>query len=331
MTESKRYLCVDIGGTAVKTGLLTGNGEILTTREDPAPRGAEALLSLVENVAEKFSLEISNGQLGGKSDKIFHGGKFDVFHALCVSTAGIVDPWRGEILPDSGTAVGDYGGLPLRAELQKRAGLPVEVENDVNCALLGESWRGAARGFRNAACITVGTGIGGAFMIDGRLYRGTRFDAMEVGHIPFFPSNWENRASTQALACACAKLAGHFPTDSPPDLNGRLIVERAREGNKTALRAVDELCFYLAQGIATLFAVLAPDVFVVGGGIAQSQDLLRPRIDACLERTLAPRFREKIALRFAELGNSAGLVGALKHFMDMQKTGKRSMKEGEKS
>lgn len=298
--ERERYLCFDVGGTSVKSGLLAAGGDILEFRADPTPSDAIALLNLLERVAE----DSSSGGLSG----------------IGVATTGLVDPWRGQILPKSEPLRG-YGGMPLRAELERRTGLRVEVENDVNCALLGESWLGAARGYRNAACITVGTGIGGALMVEGQLYRGSRFDAMEVGHIPFPPvkqgeecPKWEDLASTRATLCAYAELTG----GSSPNPDGRALMERVRLGEEAATRAADGLCFYLAQGIATLFCVLAPDVFVFGGGIAGAMDLLRPGLDFYLERALDPRFREGIVLKAAELGNRSGLAGALRHFMNMR-------------
>ena len=295
----EHYLCFDVGGTSVKSGLLTERGKLLKIRTDPAPVDAVALLELMERRAGEFASDAPRG--------------------IGVATTGLVDPWKGMILPRS-EPISGYGGTLLRAELERRTGLPAEIENDVNCALLGESWLGAARGFRNVVCITAGTGIGGALMIDGWLYRGSRFRAMEVGHIPFPPESreehcpkWEDIASTRAFVRKYAKLSG----ESFASLDGRLVMERAREGEETALRAVDDLCFYLAQGIATLFCTLAPDLFIFGGGIAGSLDLLYPRIDAYLDRALDVRFREGIVFKAAELGNRAGLVGALKHFLDM--------------
>ena len=297
MQKGGRYLCVDIGGTMIKSALLNKDGEILSVRENATPTrdGAAGLLALLENMAVEFSS--SSTPLSG----------------LCISTTGIVDPWDGRVTNRSKTAIKDYSDTPLREELQKRTGLPVEVENDVNCAALGEYWLGAARNFSNVVCITAGTGIGGALILDGQLYRGSRFDAMEVGHIPFFPSNWESRASTQALIFDYGRRVGRPPSE----LDGRLVLSRAGEGDAAALRAVDEMCFYLAQGIAALYAVLAPDIFVFGGGIADSMDFLLPRIERHLEQTLEPRFRESVVFKAAELGNRAGLTGALRHFLDM--------------
>jgi predicted NBD/HSP70 family sugar kinase len=312
-----RYLCVDIGGTTVKAGILAEDGAILLDHEQPTPREAADLMDLLTGTAEDFASTPIDGVPS-------------VFRGFCVSTTGVVDPWRGEVLSGD-EAIKNYGKTPLRVVLEKRTGLPVEVENDVNCALLGEHWLGAARNFDNAACITVGTGIGGAFMADGRLYRGARFNAMEVGHIPFFPSNWEQRASARSLAFGYVRLAG-IPSLS--GVNGRVVLERAQEKDEAALRSVEELCFYLAQGIATLLAVLAPDVLVLGGGIAGSMDFLLPRIRRVLDGTIVARFREKVNIRAAELGNRAGLVGALRHFSNMRdgnrpNQGRKREKKGE--
>ena len=303
MRESEYYLCADIGGTVVKSGLLTRDGEVLFVRERATSTLADtaAVLNLLENTAAEFS--------SGSTPPA----------GICISTTGIVDPWNGRIASGSKTAIEGYGGAPLREELHKRTGLSVEVENDVNCAALGEYWLGAARNFRNVVCVTVGTGIGGALILDGRLYRGSRFDAMEVGHVPFFPSNWENRASTRALIFDYAKRAQR----SPSEVDGRFVLSHARDGEEEAVRAVDEMCFYLAQGIAALFAVLAPDVFVFGGGVADSMDFLLPRIESHLKRTLDPRFRENVVFKAAELGNRAGLAGALRHFLDMREARKK--------
>jgi len=318
--ENERYLCVDVGGTAIKYGLLTRAGEVLSGREYATSElgGAAARNASAGDVADFFALlENMAGEFSSASTPLA---------GLCISTTGIVDPWRGEIAPGSNnTAIEGYGGAPLRDELQRRTGLPVEIENDVNCAALGEYWLGAARSFNNVVCVAVGTGIGGALILDGRLYRGSRFNAMETGHIPFFPSNWENRASTRALTYDYARRSHRLPSE----LDGRFVLSRAREGEDAAVRAVDEMCFYLAQGIATLFAVLAPDIFVLGGGVAESADFLLPRIESHLERTLDPRFRDNVVFKAAELGNRAGLLGALRHFLDMKEARKIEQEERE--
>ena len=307
MQEPERYLCVDIGGTTGKSGLLTRDGEVISLWENATADNAAGVVTMLENMAEEFSP--ASEPLAG----------------LCVSTTGIVDPWCGKITDDSKTVIDGYGGVPLREELQRRTGLPVEVENDVNCAALGEYWLGAARNFRNVVCVTVGTGIGGALILDGRLYRGSRFDAMEVGHIPFFPSDWESRASTRTLIFDYARRANHLTSE----LDGRLVLDRARKGEEAAVRAVEEMCFYLAQGMATLFTVLAPDIFVLGGGAADSVDFLLPRIESHLERTLEPRFRKDVVIKTAKLGNRAGMIGALRHFLDMKEIRENKRKESE--
>lgn len=295
MKNNRRFLCFDIGGTAIKAGVLSEAGEILETERAATPRSGnpDALLSVLESLANGFSA--------------------GPFAGTCVATTGIVDPFRGVILPCRGFLIDKDEEIPLKSLLSDRLGLPVEIENDVSCVALAENWLGAARGFRNAVCITVGTGIGGAFLIDGKLYRGTRFDAMEVGHMPFGSAGWEQLASTRALVADYAESAGIAPEAT----DGRTIAERAREGEENAIRALDKMCALLAQGIASLLCVLSPDVFVFGGGIAGSMELLQPRIDAHLKRMLHPRFREPVAFREAALGNDAGMVGALRHFLMM--------------
>ena len=153
MSSGKRYICLDIGGTYIKHGLLTENGEILTTGKIPtrAKEGGQAVFEQAVKLVEDY-LEKEEQKPSG----------------IAISTAGMVDPKTGMILHAS-DAIPGYAGINYKAYMEERFHLPCAVENDVNCAGLAESVSGAGKGSRINFCLTVGTGIGGCLVVDGKV------------------------------------------------------------------------------------------------------------------------------------------------------------------
>lgn len=306
MDGMEQYLAFDVGGSYIKYGVVRGDGMILSrgkTRTD-SHLGAGHLLQQLFRVADET---MPTTRLDG----------------IGVSTTGIIDAERGLVLDEISSWIGGYNGTNIRQLLQQHTGLGVEIENDVNCMALGENWLGAARGCRNVVCMAIGTGIGGALLIDGELYRGSRNMAMEVGRMPIFPSYLEDLASVRALAYEYAKLA-NVPSQ---EVDGLLVARREREGDAFAVRAFEQMCHYLAVGIAALTSALTPDVFVLGGAITADRDLIDSRLRRALEGMLDRALWDSLDLRYATLGNDAGLVGAVRHYRLMRE--KRAMMEGE--
>ena len=225
----KRYMCFDIGGTSVKFGVAGESGALLHKGEIPnviTQKGVDGLVESLASVMEQYQQEYR-------------------LYGIAVSTAGVVDPEKGLILYAPKYFPG-YPGTALGERLEKRCGLPCTVENDVNAAALGEYWLGAGQGAKSLFCITVGTGIGGCALLDGRVLHGAACFGGEAGLQHITPgSTWEEMASTRALVRNVAEAKG-IPENA---LDGRIIFALAQGGDEEAAAAIarqmDDLAKYL--------------------------------------------------------------------------------------
>lgn len=291
----KHYMCFDIGGTSVKYGVAEENGNLLCKGEIPNKIINTGVDGLVEDLAattEQYRKEYS-------------------LYGIAVSTAGVVEPGQGLILYAPKYFPG-YPGTVLAERLEKRCGLPCTVENDVNAAALGEYWLGAGRGAKSLFCITVGTGIGGCAILDGRVIHGAACFGGEAGLQHITPeSTWEEMASTRALIRNVAASKGLQETE----LDGRKIFAMAKTGDTDAVAAIAKQMDDLATGIVNICYILNPERIIIGGGIAAQEEYLYPLLDSALRKKLFPLVYDRLALCFATLKNDAGLIGALKNFL----------------
>jgi predicted NBD/HSP70 family sugar kinase len=195
---------------------------------------------------------------------------------------------------------------------------PCTVENDVNAAALGEFWQGAGRGAHSLFCITVGTGIGGALILEGKLVRGATFSAGEVGYTHIGePEILENLAATSALI---REVAAAKNLD-PHEVDGKKIFAWAQAGDKIAAAAVDKMIARLASGIANVCYIVNPEMIILGGGIMAQTKYIGPRLDAELKKDLLPVIYAGTKGVFAKLGNDAGTIGAVYNFLQRKSTG----------
>ena len=289
------YMCFDIGGTSIKYGVADEKGNLLLKGEMPN--------------------EIQTKGVGGFIDGLVfianaNQEKYDL-KGIAVSTAGVVDLDKDVILYAPQYFPG-YPGTVLRECLEKRCGLPCAVENDVNAAALGEYWLGAGRGAKSLFCITVGTGIGGCAILDGKVIHGSAFCAGEAGLQHISPEGtWEEMASTRALIRNVAKAKVLPETE----LDGKKIFTMAQNGDADAAAAIEKQMEDLAAGIANICYILNPERIIVGGGIAAQEAYLYPKLDTALRKRLLPFVYERLTLRFAALKNDAGMIGALYNFL----------------
>lgn len=294
----KHYMCFDIGGTSVKFGVAGENGALLQKNEIPnviTQKGVDGLVESLASVTEQCQKEYS-------------------LRGIAVSTAGVVDPEKGLILYAPKYFPG-YPGTALGERLEKCCGLPCTVENDVNAAALGEYWLGAGQGAKSLFCITVGTGIGGCALLDGRVIHGAACFGGEAGLQHITPdSTWEEMASTRALVRNVAAAKGISETA----LDGRKIFALAQGGDEEAATAIARQMDDLATGIANICYILNPERIIVGGGIAAQEAYLYPLLDTALREKLFPLVYEKLTLRFAALQNDAGMLGALYNLLQRQ-------------
>jgi glucokinase len=240
--------------------------------------------------------------------------------AIGIGCAGPVDPVAGTI--DNPYTLPTWDGVNIVAPLQATFGIPVALENDADAAAMGEYWLGAGQGGRVVVMVTVGTGIGGGVVIDGRIYRGTGRAHPEIGHLALDPTGpacycgirgcWESIASGPAMAEAVAQ---QMPGQVAGPLTGEQVVALARSGDPTARSVVERAAQATARGVFSLINLYLPDVVVLGGGVMDAFDLFEPAIRALVARdTMAPVGR--IAIRKASLGNEAGLLGAARVALD---------------
>ena len=301
---------VDIGGTKIAAGAVDETGTILATTRRDTPADDPALTADV----------IADGvrELTTRYEAV----------AVGLGAAGFVDASRSSVLFAPNLA---WREEPLRALIESRIGLPAVVENDANAAAWAEARFGAGRGEEYVVVLTVGTGIGGGIVVEGRLLRGRYGVAAEIGHINIVPDGrrcgcglqgcWEQYASGRALVQEAYEVATASPAMAkdllelaggrPEAITGPMITEAAKSGDVAALQCFDELGRWLGRGMAQLAAILDPGTYVVGGGVSAAGEILRERAVRSYRKHLTARGHRPIAeIRIAELGPEAGIVGA---------------------
>lgn len=284
-----KILAIDIGGSFIKYGIFDDKKLIHSDKlASEAYKGADFLVKNVDKIVENM---ISNYDIEG----------------IAMSTAGIVDPIKGEIM-HSGPTIPNYKGINWKMHIKDKFNLRVELDNDVNCAALGEYTFGSARGKDCVLMLAIGTGIGGAFIKNGEIYRGTNGCGLEVGYMNIDGGNFEKLASTLGLI-------NNFNNISDKKVkSGFEIFELAKNKDSEAISAIDSTMDYLCRGIANITYVLDPKYIVLGGGIMEQEEILRPIIEKYLEKYMLPLASKNVELLFAESGNMAALYGALYHF-----------------
>lgn len=230
---------------------------------------------------------------------------------ICISTAGMVDPIKGKIVHAS-DLIPNYTGTEIKNTLEKEFNLRCEVENDVNCAGLGELWRGAGVGVTSCICITVGTGIGGCIIIDNKVLHGFSNSAGEIGYMNINNSTFQEIASTRVLVKNVAVRKGI----NCDDINGKEIFDLAKNGDKDCIEEIDSLIDALTLGISNMVYIINPEVVILGGGIMAQKVYLKEKIEKSLKNKLIERVYKSTKLKFAENENSAGMIGALYNFLN---------------
>ncbi len=296
-----KYVCVDIGGTIIKYGLATEQGDFLHTGQmvnEVKELGVQQIVTKVAKVVENYKQDYDQEK--------------DIF-GLAVATAGIVNPETGTIIY-SGASFPGYTGFKLKAALEEATGLTCTVENDVNAAGVGESWLGAGKGANSLFCLMIGTGIGGSLIIEGNLVRGASYSAGEVGYQNIGRGKpWEEICSTKALIQTVAKGKNL----KNKKMNGREVFALAKKGDQIARAAVEKTVAAWAVGIANICYIVNPEMVVIGGGITAEKTYLQPLLDKALAAMLLPVVYEHTKVTFTTLGDKVGLLGALRNFLQV--------------
>lgn len=300
-------VALDVGGTDVKYAVVDASGAL--SREGSFPtRAHEGGEALVRRMAERVNeLRAQDASIRG----------------VAVSTAG-------QVLLDHATVsfasnIPGLSGLNLGEALRKATDLPCHVENDVNAAALGEQWLGAARGARALIMLTLGTGVGGAAIMDDRLFTGARGSAGEFGHMTLYPGGdpcpcgqvgcFERYASAGALERATHALPAAHPARG--DL--RALFDACRAGDADALCVLERWVDDLAMGLTNLVHGFNPDVILLGGGVSAQGAYLSERVYARLAARALPSFMEGVRVETAALHNSAGLLGAARALFEKER------------
>lgn len=284
-------IVLDIGGTAIKSAIYE-NGMLHSIRETPteASLGGRHVTDKAKAIIADYKNEYS-------------------FERIGISTAGQVDPAKGSIIYANENIPG-YTGTMLRDIMEEAFCVPVAVENDVNSAAIGEAFFGAGRGEKDFACLTYGTGVGGAMFLRGTLYSGSSCSAGEFGAIVTHPEDrnpekdmylggYEKYASTTALVKKARELDASLS-------NGRIIFSRKEE--PAVRQLIDAWIMEITYGLISIVHMLNPSCLILGGGIME-QPGLPEQIQQKLYENIMPSFRH-VKVRRAELGNQAGMLGA---------------------
>ena len=305
---------IDVGGTTVKVGFFETSGALLDKWEikTNTANGGEAILpDIAKTIEEKLSKEgISKDEVQG----IGIGVPGPVLNASVVTRC--VNLGWGEI---------DVAGT-----LSKIIGLPVKVGNDANVAALGEMWQGGAKGSSNVVMVTLGTGVGGGIIVDGRIVAGANGAGGEIGHLNVCEDEHEAcncgqhgcleqyASATGVVRMAKRKLAKTSEETSLhkfEDLTEKDVFDEAKAGDKVALEIVDEVCEILGKALGKIACVVNPEVFVIGGGVSKAGQIL---IDTVKKYYVPNTFTSCKDARFelASLGNDAGMYGCMCLMLD---------------
>lgn len=300
---------VDLGGTTVKLGLFSPEG--LTDQWEIPTRAEQHGAALLPDIAAALQAKLAEkgidpADVEGVGMGVPGAVLGDRFVKPCVNLDG-------------------WGGFDVADALETLCGLPVKIVNDANAAALGEMSRGGGQGARNVVFVTLGTGVGGGVIVDGRLLAGVHGAGGEIGHIKVRPGGsrvcgcgktgcLEQYASATGLVRSAKALLAD-PTVKTSlrgcaDLTCKDVFDCAKTGDAAALRLVDEMADLLGRALAAVSCVCDPEVIVVGGGVARAGQMLLDRMAAAFRRYAFPA-AEETRFALAALGNDAGIWGAV--------------------
>ncbi|WP_370851090.1 ROK family protein [Megasphaera sp.] len=283
------YSCFDIGGTAVKYGLIDETGRFHKKGSVPTQTETAGGPGLVHKVLSLIQRQLADHPLQG----------------IAISTAGIVEPETGRI--EYAMSIPGYSGTDWKALIGEEFDLPCVVENDTNCAALGEMWLGAGKGCRSLAAVTVGTSIGGAVIVNGQVLHGVSHAAGEIAYMRVPAGRLHDVASASSLCRAAAKAKAA----NPEKVDGYQVCNWLNAGDPRVVPVFEKFCQNLADGLTNIISLIGPECLILGGGIMAREDLIRPQLEKALKTRLPEMMRQKTKLAFASLQNDAGMLGAL--------------------
>jgi len=318
---SKRYVGVDLGGTNLKLGLVSAGGELLLRHSaaTEADRGPDHVLARIADAVRA----LCDAAPIGLAD----------VSAVGLGAPGPVD-WKAGVVVFAPNLSG-WRDVPARDRLHQNLDRPVVLENDANAAAYGEFRCGAGRDVRNLVLLTLGTGIGGGIVLDGRLFRGPNDTGAELGHMVIRHGGRQcgcgNRGCLEAYASATAvvaRMGERIESGDPsalaerPDFTCRDVFEAAQKGDALAKRIVQETADYLASGITSILHVLNPEMVVLTGGMMGAGDKFLNEVRRRVRETAFERASSACEICWSTLGGDAGILGAALAAEALDRTGR---------
>lgn len=312
---TNKYLFgIDIGGTTIKCGFFTSQGELIEKKELPTDKddnGSRILSDIALYVADTLEKR--------------HIQKSDVTGIGLGVPGSVTDDGIVNKCVNLGWGVKDAAG-----ELSKLTDIEVKTGNDANMAALGEYWKGSAKGFKSTMLITIGTGVGGGLILDGKPVTGANGAAAEIGHLPIVLGEEEycncgKKGCLEQVASATGivRTAKRILTESDKEsvlrkkeeMTAKDVFEAAKAGDYLAICTTETVCEYLGRGLACVAAVVDPECFLIGGGVSKAGKYFIDLIQKYYQKyAFHPSRLSKIMT--AQLGNDAGMYGAAKLFAE---------------
>ena len=307
----KYYIGIDLGGTNIAAGVCNSEFKIIAKASTPTNRPrlrkdiCHDMVKVSLEAIEKAGLTLSD------------------IESVGVGSPGTVNSDLGVIEYSNNL---DFYNEPVAKYIRDEMGLPVYVENDANAAAYGEFVAGAAKGAKDAVCITLGTGVGGGIIIGGKIYSGFNYAGAEIGHMVVEVDGVQCTCGRKGCFEAYSSATGLIrmtkeAMDAHPEskmhemmgdhVSGRLAFNAMRAGDEAAKSVVDKYIKYLAEGIANTINIFQPEILCIGGGVCNEGDaLMEPLKAEVRELVYSKRSERNTAIVRAELGNEAGVIGA---------------------
>ncbi len=306
------YIGIDLGGTNISAGIVDENGNILVKASTPTMNGRE-YEDIIDDMAE----------LSKKLMKELNVTEKDI-EALGVGLPGMIDKKKGISIYANNL---NFNNVNIVEEMQKRIDLPCYIENDANCAAIGENICGVAYGNENLIYITIGTGLGAGIIMNGKVFDGSFGGGGEAGHMVIVAEGeecscgrkgcWEAYASASALRREGRIAAAKYPNSKIYDLvdgnikliDAKTVFDAADMDDEIAVEIIDKYIKYLAVGLVNLVNIFQPEAIIIGGGVcAQGDNIINPLKKILSEKVYGGELKTKLSA--ATLGNDAGIVGA---------------------
>ncbi|MFH1016874.1 MAG: ROK family protein [Pseudomonadota bacterium] len=296
------YIGIDLGGHHVSGALVTDRGKVMA-REALKTSAGRGRARVLEQIARICS-ELSGVRVGRNRHP----------KAVGIGVPGFLNHAAGTVI--SSPNFPGWENYAIVKALKRRIPYRVVLENDANCAARGEQWLGAGKGHGNIVLLTLGTGVGGGLIADGRLLRGSRGAGGEVGHIVIDPSG----PLCGCGGCGCLEsFVSGTALKRDTGFSGEDLHRKAQNGEKHALKAFGEMGRHLGMGLASLSFLFDPDVFILGGKLSAALPLFGPAMRMEMDSRLRKHPAKKVPVRRARCGNDAGMLGAARMAMEAGK------------